>query len=207
MEGADQVLAVGGVDAGLAADGGIDLREQRGRHLHEAHAAADDRGGKAGEVADDAAAERDDEIAALDLRGEDRVADAGRAGHRISRSRPAGTAIVAARNPRPSREAESALGVERPDGAVGDDGRGAGAEGGDTAARLGEKAAADEDVVGAPRQRHRHGRHARRSSPRRRSRRALRASRAGVPSGRLRTSSTTRSCGASRDSTVMSASP
>ena len=75
MEGADEVLAVARVDAGLAADRGIDLREERGRHLHEAHAAAHDGGGEAREVADHAAAERDDEIAALDPRGEDRVAD------------------------------------------------------------------------------------------------------------------------------------
>src|SRR6185503_1226104 len=34
VEGADQVLAQRGIDAGLAADRGIDLREQRRRHLH-----------------------------------------------------------------------------------------------------------------------------------------------------------------------------
>ena len=66
MEGADQVLAVRRVDAGLAADRGIDLRQQRRRDLHEVHAAPGDRGGEAGEVADDAAAERDDEVAALE---------------------------------------------------------------------------------------------------------------------------------------------
>ena len=65
MEGADQVLALGRVDAGLAADRGIHLRQQRGRHLHEAYAAAHDAGGKAGEVADDAAAQGDDDTAAL----------------------------------------------------------------------------------------------------------------------------------------------
>ena len=75
MEGADEVLAVARIDAGLAADRGIDLGQQRGRDLHEAHAAPHDRGGKAGEIADDAAAERHDEIAALDARLEDRVAN------------------------------------------------------------------------------------------------------------------------------------
>ena len=68
MEGADQVLAVRRIDAGLAADRGIDLGEERGRDLDEVDAAAQDRGGKAGEVADDAAAEGDDAIAALDRR-------------------------------------------------------------------------------------------------------------------------------------------
>ena len=66
MEGADEVLALGRVDAGLAADGGVDLRQQRGRDLHEAHAATHDAGGEAGEIADHAAAERDHEIAALE---------------------------------------------------------------------------------------------------------------------------------------------
>ena len=61
------------VDAGLAADRGIDLRQQRGRHLHEIHAAPHDAGGKAGEVADDAAAERDDRIAALEPGGKHAV--------------------------------------------------------------------------------------------------------------------------------------
>ena len=74
MEGADQVLALRGVDAGLAADRGIHLREQRGRDLHEAHAAAQDRRGKAGEVADHAAAERHDEIAALEAQLEQALA-------------------------------------------------------------------------------------------------------------------------------------
>ena len=59
MEGADQVLALRRVDAGLAADGGVDLRQQRGRHLHEGHAAAHDAGGEARQIADHAAAERD----------------------------------------------------------------------------------------------------------------------------------------------------
>ena len=66
VEGADEVLALGRIDAGLAADRGVDLRQQRGRHLHEAHAASHDACGEAGEIADNAAAERDHEIAALE---------------------------------------------------------------------------------------------------------------------------------------------
>ena len=65
QESADEVLAMPRVDAGLAADAGIDLRQQGGRHLHEAHAAPCDRRGEAGEVADDAAAERHHHVAAL----------------------------------------------------------------------------------------------------------------------------------------------
>ena len=75
MESADEVLAVAGVDGGLAADRGIDLRQQRGRHLHVIEPAPHHRRGESGEIADDAAAERDDEIAALDARGDDGLAD------------------------------------------------------------------------------------------------------------------------------------
>ncbi len=57
MESADQILAVGGIDRGLAADRGIDLRQQRGRDLHVIEAAPRHRGGEAGEIADDAAAQ------------------------------------------------------------------------------------------------------------------------------------------------------
>ena len=66
MKGADQVLAVLAVDRGLAADRAVDLRQQRGRHLHVIEAAQQGRGGKAGEIADDAAAQRDERRAALD---------------------------------------------------------------------------------------------------------------------------------------------
>ena len=72
---AEQVLALRRIDPGLAADRGIDLRQQRGRHLHEIDAAAQDGGGEAGEVADHAAAERDHQIVALDLRRDQRLAD------------------------------------------------------------------------------------------------------------------------------------
>ncbi len=74
MERADEVLALRRIDAGLAADGGVHLRQQRGRDLHEAHAAAQDRRRKAGEVADDAAAQRDDEIAAFEAELEQALA-------------------------------------------------------------------------------------------------------------------------------------
>ena len=76
MERADQVLALAGVDRGLAADRRIDLRQQRRRHLHVVDAAPDQRRGKAGEIADHAAAERHHQIVALDPRRHQRVADA-----------------------------------------------------------------------------------------------------------------------------------
>jgi hypothetical protein len=64
-ERADHVLAERMVDAGLAADRGIDLRKQRRRNLDERNAALVDRRGEASEIADDAAAERDQERPAL----------------------------------------------------------------------------------------------------------------------------------------------
>ena len=64
VERADQVLALGQVDRGLAADGGVDLREQRGRRLHDGDAAVVHRRREAGGVADHAAAEGDDGVVA-----------------------------------------------------------------------------------------------------------------------------------------------
>ncbi len=65
MEGPDEVLAVARVDSGLAAHGGIHLRQERGRHLHEAHAATQDRGGEPRQIADHAPAQRQDDVAPL----------------------------------------------------------------------------------------------------------------------------------------------
>ncbi len=75
-EQADEVLAALGIDAGLAADGGIDLRQQARRHLHHMHATADDAGSKAGKIADDAATQGDDNVAALEPCTEDGIDDA-----------------------------------------------------------------------------------------------------------------------------------
>ena len=83
MEGADQILAMRRIDSGLAADGGVDLRQQGRRNLHEARAAPHACGDEAGEIADDAAAKRDDEIASLDFRRQHLVADAAEDGKRL----------------------------------------------------------------------------------------------------------------------------
>ena len=80
MKRAEQVFSLRRIDPGLAADRRIDLRQQRGRHLHEIDAAAQDRRGKAREIADHAAAERDHQIVALDLRRDQRLADPFEAG-------------------------------------------------------------------------------------------------------------------------------
>ena len=76
VEGTDEVLAARMVHAGLAADRRVDLREQRGRHLHEADAALVAGGGEARHVADHPAAQGDDEIVAREAVGDQRVDDA-----------------------------------------------------------------------------------------------------------------------------------
>jgi hypothetical protein len=202
VEGADQVLAVRRVDAGLAADRGIDLRQQGGGDLHEAHAAAHGRRREARQVPDDAAAERHHEVAALDAGGQDAVADprpdvegfrrlAGRDGdHR-------GGEAVRLEGPR------QRLPVEGADMAVGDDRGGAGAERRDPGSRLGEQPAPDQDVVGPPAERdvdRRDGADLGRSG--------AHAGLLAVSSQAFRaraTSCTTRSWGASCDSTIRSA--
>ena len=60
VEGADEVLALGGVDAGLAADGGVDHGEHGRGDGDPAHAAQPGRGDESGEVGGRAAADADD---------------------------------------------------------------------------------------------------------------------------------------------------
>ena len=106
--GAGVVLALRQVDPGLAAVGGVDLGDQRGRHLDDRHAALVEVGAEAGEVADDAAAERDDVVLAR---------HPGRASSRSTRS---ASAIVFAASPGcdldPRGQRLEAIGVERADG-------------------------------------------------------------------------------------------
>jgi hypothetical protein len=60
MEGADQILAVAGVDPGLAANRAVDLGQQRGRDLNVVDATQGDRGGQPGKIADHPAADGQD---------------------------------------------------------------------------------------------------------------------------------------------------
>jgi len=65
IEGADEVLAFGEVDAGLAADGAINLSDERGGDVDEGDAAQVAGGDKAGDVADHSAADGDEKGAAV----------------------------------------------------------------------------------------------------------------------------------------------
>ncbi len=65
-EGADQVLALFVIDRRLAADRAVDLGQQRRRDLDEVDAAHIDGAGKAGQVADDAAAQGQHHVLAVE---------------------------------------------------------------------------------------------------------------------------------------------
>ena len=83
MERADHVLAVRMIDGRLAADRGVDLREQRRRHLHVVDAALVAGRGESGHVADDAAAQRDDRGVAIHALRDQRIEDARHAFERL----------------------------------------------------------------------------------------------------------------------------
>ena len=59
MECADQVFSARVIHTRLAADGRIDLRQQRCRHLHERDPALINRRGEPADITDDAPAQRD----------------------------------------------------------------------------------------------------------------------------------------------------
>lgn len=65
MKNADQVFALRRVDAGFSTNRTVDLGQQGRRNLHEAHAAAQDAGSKACKIANYAATERHNYVAAL----------------------------------------------------------------------------------------------------------------------------------------------
>jgi hypothetical protein len=75
VERADHVLAERMIDARLAADRRIDLRQQRRGHLDERHAAHVAGGRETGHVADHAAAECDQRRLAIGTLGEQPVED------------------------------------------------------------------------------------------------------------------------------------
>ena len=75
MKRPDEVLAARVIDPGLAADRGIDLRQQRRRHLYEIDAALVTGRRKSGDVADDTAAECDDAGIAIQPGAHERVED------------------------------------------------------------------------------------------------------------------------------------
>ena len=72
---ADQVLARSGIDCGFPPHRAVDLREQGGRELDESATALENGAGKAGEIADHAAAESEDMIAPFDALAEQPIGE------------------------------------------------------------------------------------------------------------------------------------
>ncbi len=118
MKRAHEVLAGRRVDARLAPDRRVDHREEARGHLHVGNAAHVGRGNESREVADHAAAERDDGAVATKSGGEQLVAERGprftRLGPLAGRNREHDRACLAER-------VANALGVQRADVAVRDD--------------------------------------------------------------------------------------
>jgi hypothetical protein len=122
MECADQIFGPRMVDGSLAAQRRVDLRDHRGRNLHQRYAAHVSRGGEAGQIADHAAADREDGAAPIQFRADDRIIDPLQRGERF--------ALLASRDlqgPRgKARRLERgghALAIERRNVGVGDDQR------------------------------------------------------------------------------------
>ena len=115
VEGADQVLPERMVDADLAANRAVDLRQERGRYVDERDAAQVGGGGVAREVADDAAAERDEGGRALGVRLDEGVVNLHDRRHLL-------VAFAVGHDDRFGlRGLREALPVESPDGRAGDD--------------------------------------------------------------------------------------
>ncbi len=149
VERTDEVLAAARIDGGLAAHRGIDLGEQRRRHLDIVEAAPHRGGGEAGEIADHPAAERHHEVAALDPRRDQRLADAFETGKALG-ALPGADDDGAGRDPRRGQRGRGRVEVERRHHIVGDDGRlGARLERGGARAQRCDEAASDHDVIGA----------------------------------------------------------
>jgi len=89
MKRADEVLAQGTVDSGLAADGTVDLRDHGGRNLDDRDASVMDRGDKSGQITDHAPSEREDGTLAIQSQFDEAVAQGGRGPHRLGGFPPA----------------------------------------------------------------------------------------------------------------------
>ena len=88
VKGTDEVLAMAGVDAGLATDRTVDLRQQRGWYLDETDTAANNCGRKSCKISDDATAEGNDVIIALHTGCNEVIAHLCKPGVTLGLSRP-----------------------------------------------------------------------------------------------------------------------
>ena len=83
VEGSDEIFAFGKIDAGFAADGRVNLCQKRGGNLNETNAAHVDSGQKSADIADDAAAEGDEQRAAIGTGGSKLAAEFFQAGKNL----------------------------------------------------------------------------------------------------------------------------
>jgi hypothetical protein len=83
MKRADQILSDNVVHAGLAADCGVDLRQQRRRHLHVGNTSQIRGGCESGDIADDAATEGDERRGTIRAGAQQSVVHARRRGKRL----------------------------------------------------------------------------------------------------------------------------
>ena len=157
VEGAEKVLAVPRVNAGLAAHRAVDLGEQRRRHLDERQPPQSGRRRETGEIADHAAAERDHRGAALDTRVEQRVGDACIALQRLrafaARHGDGPRLDPGLRQPRAAGPEDAAVPRSRRDTTTA---RFCGSTGASSAPARAQNAFADHDVVAARAKCHRH---------------------------------------------------
>ena len=150
VEGTDHVFGGGEVDAGFAADGAVDLGKDGGGDLDVGDAALVDGGAEAAEVADDAAAEGDEEAFAVET-GACHVAEDGFCGVEGFGGFAGGDGDEGGFDAGDAEAGEGVGGVEGGDVGVGDEGGAifAGEEVGGAGAEFVEEAGADEDVVAA----------------------------------------------------------
>ena len=141
MERPDEVLALGEVHARLAPDGGVDLREQRRRHLHDRNASVVHGGRESRHVADDTAAEREDDVVAQQAPGREVPAEAFDGGERLRRLAVTDEEQLGVR-----RAGAHCAGMVLGDRGLAHDGDAPPT--GEQRAELAERARADDDVVG-----------------------------------------------------------
>ena len=147
-ERADQILALREIDTGLAADRGVDLGEQRGRHLHHGNAAVIDGGREPSDIAHHTAADGHDDIGPGQPPGCELAAQVLDGGDRLG--------FLAATDEKSTR-LDARIDVHG--NVVLRDDRGALGGCGDDRRQSTDRTGTDDDVIGAFGQRDRHGDH------------------------------------------------
>ena len=147
MEGPDQILAARRVDRGLAPDRGIDLGQKGRRHLHEVDAAHVERCRQPRQIADDAAAQGDDHVLAVQPLGQQPVHQPFQFRKRLGRLACRDCRHGRANARRFQRGCQGGT-VDGGHGLIADDDCATAGERGDACPRLSQQAAFDDHVIG-----------------------------------------------------------